>query len=249
MVFKRSLSFICISFLSLALWADISPKYLPVVNFFTPEFPEVNIKQSIQFNLFPDTKEQGLGLSTIVEFDMKELKADFGVNYSNSHLDFTTQIIYWPTFFNILNFGVGVAYHLNDRPGIYLEQDYIADLYTKVQVSKYFMAWTRWGGLAKYTDIRGINPDFENKQKSMNFNLVLTWYPAQLWSCYFGFESNSYFNYPNFLTVFLNTGVEFEVIENIFSTGIDICTKWYDFVVVAQNISQMNIKIFGRYKI
>lgn len=249
MCFKRSLSYIFILFFSTALWAELSPKYLPVVNFFTPEFPEINIKQNLQFNLLPDSKEQGLGLSTIAEFNMRELQGDIGVNYTNHQLDFTTQIIYWPTFFNILNFGVGFSYHLNDYLGVYLEQDFLADLYTKIRIGKYFMAWTRWGGLIKLADIKDISPDFQNKERAMNFNLVLTWYPADLWSCYFSFESNSYFNYPNFMSVFFNTGAEFEVIEDKFSTGIDLCTKWYDFLVAAQNLSQLNIKIFGRYKL
>lgn len=220
-----------------------------IINLFTPGKPCISIRQNVQFNLVPDTKENGIGFSTIAEFDFKELKSDLGVNIADHQFDLTAHAVYWPTFFDILNFGIGFTYHLNDFPGAYYEQDFLANLYTKIKVGPYFMAWTRWGGFYKISDIHGITPDFNNIEKSMNFNLVLTWYPHPLWSCYFSCESNSYFNYPTFMSVFFNTGAEFEVIKDKFSAGVDVCTKWLDIVVVTQNISQMNLKFYGRYKL
>lgn len=220
-----------------------------IVNFFTPGIPEISLKQNIQLNLVEDSKEAGLGVSTVVLFDLKELQGDLGFNYTNKQLDFTSQIIYWPTFFEFINFGVGVTYHLCDYPKIFIEQDFLADVYLKMQVNQYFMFWLRYGYLYKNTKIKDLPVKFKMQEECMNFNVNLTVTPFDLWSFYFSFDSTSYFNYPNFLTVFFNTGAEYEIMPEKLSVGIDVCTKWYDFVVVVQNLSQMNVKLFGKYKI
>jgi len=220
-----------------------------VVNFFTPVMPEISIKQNIQFNLLPDSKEKGIGFSTIADCDFNELYINTGLNYTNNQFDFTLQSVYWPTFFDIVNFGLGFTYHLYDYPHTFIEQDFLSDIYLKVKFCQYFMVWTRWGYLYKKTKVQNINTDFKNQIKTMNFNLSFNVYPHPDWTCYLTFDSNSFFNYPNFITIFLTTGVEFEAIKEKFSTGLEISTKWYDAVVVPQNISQMNLKVFGRYKI
>lgn len=225
-----------------------SQQYHPIIKLFTPGFSDISIKQTIQFNLVDDSKEQGVGFSTIAVFDKKEFKFDLGINYTNKQGDFTAQLVYWPTFFNILNLGAGFTYHLYDYPFYFVEQDFLLDIYAKLRIGKYYMVWTRWGGMAKLTSIDGIKT-FGKGFNSMNFNLVLTWFPSKICSCYFSFESNSYFNYPSFLTVFFNTGAEFEIVKNKFFAGLDLCTKSYDFVVATQSLSQMNLKVFGRYKI
>ena len=219
------------------------------INLFTPGKPDISIRQNIQFNLIPDTKENGIGLSTIAEFEFRELKSGVGVNIADHQYDFTVNTVYWPTFFNILNVGLGLTYHLNNYPGIYIEHDFLVNIYSKLRAGPYFMVSGSFGTFHKLSVVNGIDPDFKNVENSMNINLIFTWFPHPLWSCYFSCESNSYFNYPVFMTIFFNTGTEFQVIKDKFYTGIDLCTKWYDIVVVTQNISQMNLKVFGRYKI
>lgn len=220
-----------------------------IVNLFTPGIPEISIKQNVQFNLIPDTKEKGVGFSTIAEFDFNELKTDLGINLANQQYDVTANAFYGPTFFNILNVGVGLTYHLNHYPSVFVEQDFLTEVFIKLQPCEKFMISTGFGGFYKFTSLNEIPADFTEFVKAFNFNLIAVWYPHDLFSCYFSYDTKSYFNYPSFLSLFLNAGVEFEVIKDRFSTGMDVCTKWYDVIVAVQNLSQLNFKIFGRYKI
>lgn len=219
------------------------------VNFFTVETPEVSIRHDLQYNLFADTKEQGVNLSIIAQMDMKELAADIGVNLSDRYVDFTTQAVYWPTFFDTMNLGVGFTYHLFQYSDIFTEQDVFADLCAKFQLGQYFQILTRIGSFTKFTNIKLISPDLKIINQSININFALYFNPLDFLSCYVSFDSNSYFNYPNFFTAFLATGVEVDIVKNKFSTGIDITTKWYDLIVSVQTINQVNMKIYGRYKI
>lgn len=220
------------------------------VNFFTPCIPKIEIQPSINVNLIADSKDDGLGISTIAHFDMKELVWDAGINYVNNQFDFTTQVIYWPTFFEKINFGVGFTYHFYDYPDSFVEHDIFADVYLRWRFTKYFELYTRYGFMGKYTVIPVIKDAVPLlKNETMNFDLIFTCYPADKWNFYTQFSSATYFDYPVFMSIFLNNGVETVIYKEEVAIGIETISKWYDGVVVNLNIGQMSINFYGKIKL
>lgn len=240
---KKIAGFLSTLFFSMLLFAK-------PVNFFTPESPEIEIQPSVNINVIPDSKDSGLGISTIARFDMKELVWDAGINYVNKQFDLTTQVIYWPTFFDKINFGVGFTYHFYGYPSSFYENDIFADVYLRWRFTKYFELYTRYGFMGKYTLIPIIQ-DAEPvlKNGTMNFDLILTCYPAEKWNFYTQFSSATYFDYPVFMSIFLNNGVETVVYKDEITIGINLNTKWYDGIVVSLNVGQMSINIYGKIKL
>lgn len=217
------------------------------VNFFTPEMPSFSIKQNLQFNLVQDSKYQGIGTSIITDFDMKELYGSLGVNFVNGNFDITTEVVYWPTFFDKFNAGVGVVYHLYDYVGEFTENDFLFDLYFKIKIKNWMTFYQKLGFSRKAAVLETLDDTICNN--SFNIDSILYFYPSDRWTLFFQFSSVNYFDYPLFFTAMFNTGAEFDVVPSIFSTGIDINTEFYNFVVNSQDLGQMNVKVFGRLRI
>lgn len=231
--------------LSIAVAYTCSAFAFPVT-FFTPEPPEITLKTNLQANILDDVKNEGLGISSIVKFDFDELICDAGVNYVNNQFDFTTQLIYWPKFFDKFYTGFGLTYHFYDYPKMFTEHDFFIDWYLKINFNEYFELYTRYGLFLKTSVI----PDVITCQsRTMNFELYLNFFPSEKWCCYGYFNSNSYFDYPLFLTLFFGTGFETEIIEDKISVGMELSTKWYDGIVVALNPGHVAMSMFCKVKI
>lgn len=222
------------------------------VKFFTPEKPEITIKPAIQMSFWPDNKNTGFDFSTIAYFDMHELLWDAGFNINSDNMDFTTQAIYWPAFGkrHQFNLGVAVTYHLYNYYSTFAENDWFIDVCYKHVYSDYFELRTRCGLMIKSTQIYSVKdymPYLTNK--TMNFDLKLSWFPGKNWICYASLASNSYFNYPNFLSIFMGTGVEYKIPEKNISIGLDLYSIWYDGIVVAINPGLFTGSLFMKVKL
>lgn len=218
-----------------------------VVEFFTPAVPKFSVKQNVQFNFWPDSKEKGLGLSVAGDFDMKQLHGDMGVNFCNGNIDFTTQVIYWPVFFNRFNLGIGFTYHLFNYTEVFKENDFLFNVCFKMDILDW-LAFSFMGGyFQKITLIDGFDKPVFNP--SIDVNAKFLFYPGDNWTLYFQFSSYNLFNYPLFFSAMFSTGAEFDIVPGSFSTGLDLNTKFYDFIVNSQDCSQFNLVVYGRFKI
>ncbi|MCR5187994.1 MAG: hypothetical protein K6C97_03590 [Treponema sp.] len=242
---RKSLLFLILfHIVSASLWSE---SFIDRIIFFTAERPAFSVKQNIQFNLWQDSKERGIGFSTIADFDMKELTGSLGVNFCNGNYDFTTEIIYWPTFFELFNLGFGFRYHLYDYVGVFVENDFLFNSYFKIQPLSWLCLFANCGYFYKLSVLDGFDAPLENK--SFNINSGLYFYPDESWTLSLSFLTINYFNCPLFFTLILETGAEFEVLPSRFSTGLDLSAKFYDVFVNSQDLSQFNIRIYGRLKI
>lgn len=242
---RRILLVATFSFIGLAsLWSE---SFIDKINFFTAERPAFSVKQNIQFNLWQDSKERGIGFSTIAGFDMKELTGSLGVNFTNGNYDFTTEVIYWPRFFDLFNLGLGFRYHLYDYVGVFLENDFLFNSYFKIQPLSWLCLFANCGYFYKLSVIDGFDEPLGNNSFNLNSGLYI--YPDDRWTLSLSLLTTNYFNCPLFFTAIFETGAEFEVLPANFSTGLELSAKFYDIFVNSQDLSQFNIKIYGRLKI
>ena len=219
------------------------------VNFFTPKRPEISVKQNVQFNILQDSKERSIGFSTIADFDMKELNGSLGLNLSSNIVEFTTEIVYEPTFFNLFNLGVGGIYHIYQFMEMFTEQDVLLCGYFKINLNSLFEVSFRAGCFQKRSELLKVKKNNIFYDNKINIITLLNFYPNDLWKLYFEFGTSNYFNYPLFFTGIFTFGGEFDLVKNKYSLGIDLTAKFYDMVVNNQDLSQLNVRIFGRYKI
>ena len=217
------------------------------INFFTAEIPEFYVRQDLQFNLWQDSKDRAIGFSTMTGFDMNELSASIGASFNNSNCNFTTKVIYWPTFFERFNFGLGITYHLLEFSNIFYENDFIADINFKMKLASWLSFYLNCGYFYKLSILSNFGECLENNSLNVNSGILI--YPNDRWTLAFEFTSSNYFNYPLFFTAMFNTWAEFVVIPERFSTGVGVNTRFYDFFVNSQDLSHLSLNIFMRYKI
>lgn len=217
------------------------------VNFFTAEMPSFYVRQDMQFNLWSDSKERGIGFSTITGFDMKELSANIGASFNNGNCNFTTRVIYWPTFFDQFNLGLGVTYHLLEYSNTFYEHDFFCNVHFKWDPFSWMSCYFNGGYFYKLSILSNFGQKLDNN--SMNISSGVLFYPNERWTLALEFTSSDYFNYPLFFTAMFNTWAEFVVIPQRFSTGLEINTRFYDFFVNSQDLSHLSLNVFMRYKI
>lgn len=220
------------------------------INLFTAEKPAISIRQNLQINFFEDSKEKNAGFSTITDVDFQELYATLGTALCDGLLDLTASVRYTPTFGDRLKFGIESTYHLFYYPENFVEHDFLLDACLRWNACSFFQFDLTYGLSKKYSIVDEVKkniPVFGDT--GMNFLLMATFFPGDLWKLYCSFATYSYFNYPLFLSAFISTGMEYELIPGKIGIGLDFSTKWYDFIVVAKNPGQINATIYGRYKI
>lgn len=240
---KKSFSLILVLLIGAEVFAS------SFVNLFTPEAPEISILNGLQVNIKPDEKNQNLGFSTVLSINMKELCTDFGFKVAAGKMDAVAKIIYWPTFFGKINVGTGITYHFYEFEDSFTEHDLLGGLYLFWKKGPVFDLYTRFNYMAKMAVIPAV---YSAKpvvlSQSFNFEFVVRWTIYDRITVFSSFCTNSYFDYPLFITPFFSSGFEAKIVDHV-NAGFDISSKWLDMFTVPSNMTQFDITLFCRMTI
>ena len=240
---RRVLSALIFIFLSFSANAK-------VVNFFSPEDPEITLTQLFQFNVIEDSKFKDVVFSSAVDVNFQELYGSLGYCITDNNIDFTTQLRYSPTFWNFLKIGTETVYHFYKYTDYFVEHDLLMDLFLNVDIGQLFQITFTSGLFCKFSIVDAVKeyiPVFTDVE--INFNFIFSFFPSSAWDLYWTFGTYSYYDYPLFLSAFFSTGAEWEFLREKISLGLELETKWYDFLVVSKNVGQLNIKSYIRWQL
>lgn len=218
--------------------------FAKVVTFFDVNEVDTELKQTFYYNYIETDRTDGVGLSTRLKFDLDQLVYDFGFFGINGKSDFTTELIYWPSFFGKLNLGVGFSYHLYSNPELFIEHDFLPGVYAKWKPNPYFELFTRFCFMEKVSVIApGKIHQMELYNGTLNFNLALLWAFSNEWKFYVDFSSNSYFEYPMFCTPFFSSGIEKCLFGKLYG-GMELTSEWVDMFTISANMTTFTVQAY-----
>lgn len=232
---------IFIAFISEFAFCDENTKK---VNFFTFEKPAVKLHTDIQFNVLPDLKNSGIGFSETALVDMKELVFQAGIKQTGTLFDASAEVVYWPTFNNWLNFGVGVIYHFYNYPDEFHEHDILASFYFNFDISKVFKLYFRIGNASKIAVVNEVSKAYGPVLEPLmvSLDLIASFYLGNGWRIFQTFSTNKFYDYPAFDTFFFTLGFDKQISKSLV-LGFNITSKWTDLVIVSHNMTHFACNI------
>lgn len=219
-----------------------------LVNFWTPE---QNWSVRFQFNI-----EDSSDYLTIMAFpdfscslDMKEFRFNAGFRLFSNIFDFSSEFVYWPTFFRVLNVGVGSIFHINCVPKNFIETDFLIGGYLKYQPAKWFYVSLNFLYMLKNSHIYISDSEtFRLKNNDKAFDLNFSFFPISPLHIYFNFSSYTQYKYMLYASPVFALGVSYRFPQKI-SVGLSADVQYIDFFTLSANLACVNFKAFVDFRI
>lgn len=221
------------------------------VNFWSNDAKEITFVEEIQYNLFGNSKNDGIAFATCASLDMKEFLADAAIRGTGDKIDMTFRAIYWPSITsskteNVANFGVGGTYHLYVYPEQFTENDFKLGFYYKIRFAKDFTFLFDFNYFAKLTVFYFDLPKLLNQ--TLNIDLMFNWDINPALKVYTGVFANTYFDYPLSYEPTLLFGVE-NYFTDKFMLGAKLSMDWVDWISAVANIHTVTLSFMAGYKL
>ncbi len=208
------------------------------IELFNTSRPSVYTEVTVPFAFKRDLKVDYLGIENRTFVDFKELAFDAGLSLQNKRFDFSTNVKYMPLFFDCLQTGIGVGYHLYRYFGVFSDHDLLLSARLKWCRTELFN-WEFDGGIImKFSDI-----DSMRAYRSFIFmysyflELAFSWQLTPKLNVYGTLKSIDYFDCLMLGTPFAKTGFDYEFDKNL-RFNMDITFKFVDMITSAVYLSE-----------
>lgn len=229
---------------AILLFAPIC-SYSEVVSFFTTE-QEWSFVTGLSLENGKDFAQNTAAVDFSAFCDMKELQMNAGFKFQPSQLDFTTEAIYAPTFFDRVNFGMDMVIHTNYYHDVYVEVDYLVGPYAKYYTAKKFDCMLNFLYFSKNARIFAIEDKVPwLKNDTIAFKTEFNYRPVDWVNIFLAISSYSQYRYMLFFAPDFKLGAEFDILP-VFSIGTQVEVQYIDMFTLSSNLNSVDLRIYSR---
>ena len=214
-----------------------------IVNFFTPEM-HWTLKKGISLENGGDFEPATESVDLSASLDLTELYFSTGFKLMQESSDFTTESIFWPTFFSCLNMGIGTVFHINYMPDNFIETDFLFGFFAKYTPSKRFSVASNMMYMRKTSRIFITDSEFVKiSNDNMALALHLLFLPTEKFNIAFDFSSYSYYRYMLFFAPDFRLELSYKL-SRLFAIGSEVEVQYIDMFTLSANFNSANFRCF-----
>lgn len=219
--------------------------YAEVVIFFTPKM-RWSITNGLSLENGADFAPLTSAVDLSVDLDMQEIRSNAGIFVQPSQVDFSTEIIYWPTFFNCFNAGVGSIFHFVHCNDIFVEFDYLSGVYLSYHTPKKFDCMLNFLYHGKAARIFAIQDDVPwLKNSSIAFRTEFNFRPVSQLNLNLSVSSYSMYRYMLWFAPDFSFSADYKFFD-MFAVGGQIEIQYIDMFTLSSNLNSIDLRIYGR---
>ncbi len=215
------------------------------VNFYSPKMKWA-VTNGLSFENGADFAPMTSSVDISVDLNMNEIKANIGSLMQPSQVDFSTEIIYWPTFFNCFNAGVGMIFHKMDYSKLFSEYDFLTGFYLSYHTKNKFDCMANFLYHGKAAKIEAIEDDVSLlKNSSIAFKTEVNFRPIKPLNLNLSISSYSQFRYMLFLAPDFSFSADYKFFDT-FSIGSELEIQYIDLFTLSSNLNSIDLRFYGR---
>ena len=219
--------------------------YAEIVNFFTPKM-QWSVTNGLSFENGADFAPLTSAVDISVDLNMQEIRVNAGNLVQPSQVDFSTEFIYWPTFFNCFNAGVGTIFHFVHCNDIFSEFDYLSGAYLSFHTPKKFDCMANFLYHGKAARIFAIKDDVPwLKNNSIAFKTEFNFRPISQLNLNLSVSSYSMYRYMFWFAPDFSFSADYKFFD-MFAVGGQIEIQYIDMFTLSSNLNSIDIRIYGR---
>lgn len=216
-----------------------------IVNFFTPQL-NWSVTNGLALENGADFAPMTTAVDISADLNMREIQANAGFLLQPSQVDFSTEVVYWPTFFNCFNAGVGTVFHFVSCHDIFTEVDFLSGVYLSYHTPKKFDCMLNFLYHGKSAHIFAIEDDVpELKNSSIAFKTEFNFRPIKPLNLCLSVSSYSMYRYMLWFAPDFSLSADYKFLD-MFAVGGQIEIQYIDMFTLSSNLNSIGIRIYGR---
>ncbi len=219
--------------------------YAEIVNFFTLQ-KKWGVTTGLSFENGADFAPLTSAVDISVDLNMQEICANAGIFVQPSQFDFSTEVVYWPTFFNCFNAGAGTILHFVSCNDIFVEFDYLSGGYFSFHTQKKFDCMVNFLYHGKTARIFAIKDDVPwLKNNSIAFKTEFNFRPISQLNLNLSISSYSMYRYMLWFAPDFSFSVDYKFFD-MFAIGGQVEIQYIDMLTLSSNLNSVDLRIYGR---
>ena len=216
-----------------------------IVNFFTPQL-NWSVTNGLALENGADFAPMTTAVDISADLNMREIQANAGFFLQPSQVDFSTEVVYWPTFFNCFNAGVGTILHFVSCHDIFTEVDFLSGVYLSYHTPKKFDCMLNFLYHGKSARIFAIEDDVpELKNSSIALKTEFNFRPIKPLNLCLSVSSYSMYRYMLWFAPDFSLSADYKFLD-MFAVGGQIEIQYIDMFTLSSNLNSIGIRIYGR---
>ncbi len=216
-----------------------------IVDFFTPQM-NWSVTNGLTFENGADFAPMTTAVDISADLNMREIRANAGFLLQPSQLDFSTEAVYWPTFFDCFNAGWGTIFHFVSCSDIFTEVDFLTGVYLSYHTPKKFDCMLNFLYHGKSAHIFAIEDDVPAlKNSSIAFKTEFNFRPVAPLNLCLSVSSYSMYRYMLWFAPDFSFSADYKFID-MFAVGGEIEIQYIDMFTLSSNLNSIGIRIYGR---
>lgn len=216
-----------------------------IVNFFTPQL-NWSVTNGLALENGADFAPMTTAVDISADLNMREIQANAGFLLQPSQVDFSTEVVYWPTFFNCFNAGVGTILHFVSCHDIFTEVDFLSGVYLSYHTPKKFDCMLNFLYHGKSVRIFAIEDDVpELKNSSIALKTEFNFRPIKPLNLCLSVSSYSMYRYMLWFAPDFSLSADYKFLD-MFAVGGQIEIQYIDMFTLSSNLNSIGIRIYGR---
>lgn len=216
-----------------------------IVNFFTPQL-NWSVTNGLALENGADFAPMTTAVDISADLNMREIQANAGFLLQPSQVDFSTEVVYWPTFFNCFNAGVGTILHFVSCHDIFTEVDFLSGVYLSYHTPKKFDCMLNFLYHGKSARIFAIEDDVpELKNSSIALKTEFNFRPIKPLNLCLSVSSYSMYRYMLWFAPDFSLSADYKFLD-MFAVGGQIEIQYIDMFTLSSNLNSIGIRIYGR---
>jgi len=217
--------------------------YAQKVNWITPE-PNFSLTCGATFEAGKDVSPRNLLTDFSAGLNMKELNCFAGFQVQTSVMDFTTSVSYSPTFFDRINMGPKLIFHVQHYDDVYCELDFLGGATLKYALGRKTSLGFDAFFHKKAARIFSITDSVDwLVNDSIAFSTYINFKPVSPLAVNFTVSSFSDYRYMLFLAPDFRLSAEYGL-TNTFKLGAEAEIQYIDMFTLSSNLNVVDFRLF-----
>lgn len=237
--------FLIASTSSFSFESNNKKSFLDNINFFSTEkrmFVENGISLENGGDFIPNT----IGMDFLFCLNMKEFICMAGIENSQEGFNFATQLVYWPSYKNIFNLGVGSIFHVYNKRDEFNEINFLPGIFCKYKIGNNFFIMANFLYLLKSSYFYCLGLDsFNLINNNIAFSIKASYKIKNLMNVYTELSSYTLYRYMLYFAPLFKMGLNFTLIDNV-NFGTEIEFQYIDMFTLSANCNSVNLRAFLR---
>ena len=218
------------------------------VNFISSE-KSLSLVSGFSFQSNSDFEYSSSASDLSLDLNMTELFASAGCKFQSNQTDFSTEIVYCPTFFDCFNAGAGHIFHVLHYNDLFNEYDFLTGLYLGYHSPKHFDCKLNLMWHAKAVEIFVIKDEVPwIKNSSFACKTEFNFRPVENLKLSLSLSSYSPYRYMLFFAPDLMFSCEY-TFGQLISIGNQVEIQYIDMFTLSSNFNSIDYRLYARLAI